>query len=173
MNYFINVYEHTEGTQGLYDTYQLYSSESLDELKRMIWSSARGNWGDVNDIGDRMDDVDPSSLDIKEISSWLNSVMKDYIENAKYDDEDDQDIDLYEIIIGDHYTNIEESIDFYSDYDEAEKNIPFGTGAIYFSFIGDYVRKISGSFPYILSVIKEYDVKFSEKAFIRLTSSLS
>jgi hypothetical protein len=173
MNYFINVYEHTQGNQGLYDRYQLYSSESLDELKRMIWNSARDNWGDVNDIGDRMDDVNPSSLDIKEISSWINSAMKDYIENAKYDDEDDEDLDLYEIIIGDPYTNIEESIDFYNDYHIAEKAIPFGHGAIYFSFIGDYVTKISRGFPYILSVIKEYNVKFQEKAFIRLVSFLS
>jgi hypothetical protein len=168
MNYFINVYEKTGGVGGTYNTYQLYSSESLDTLKIMIFDTFKDNWNYVSNIENRIDNMDPSFFDLKTLQIELNSIMSDYIKNSEYDDDDDQDMDSYEIIIGDPYNNIEESMNFYKDYVDEEKELPEGHGAIYFRFDGDYILSISGAFPYILSINTDYGVTVQGKAFDRI-----
>jgi hypothetical protein len=168
MNYFINVYEKTDGDVGTYNTYQLYSAESLDNLKIMIFDTFKDNWNYVSNIENRIDNMDPSFFDLKTLQIELNSIMSDYIKNSEYDDDDDQDMDSYEIIIGDPYNNIEESMNFYKDYVDEEKELPEGHGAIYFRFDGDYILSISGAFPYILSINTDYGVTVQGKAFDRI-----
>jgi hypothetical protein len=165
MKYFINVYENSYGAAGRYYTYRLYSGESEDELKRNIIESIKDGWDFVDEISE-LDSSDYSGSSLNDISSMIEDIIQDYI------DEDYGDLTDYNLEISDSYTGLNMALDFYNRYIEvAESDLEHYEEA-HFYFYGDYAIEIQNIFPYLADLGK-YGVNLSDEYIRRLYSKIS
>jgi radical SAM superfamily enzyme YgiQ (UPF0313 family) len=165
MKYFINVYENSYGASGRYYTYRLYSGESEDELKRNIIESIKDGWDFVDEISE-LDSSDYSGSSLNDISSMIEDIIQDYI------DEDYGDLTDYNLEISDSYTGLNMALDFYNRYIEvAESDLEHYEEA-HFYFYGDYAIGIQNIFPYLVD-LGNYGVNLSDEYIKRLYSRIS
>jgi hypothetical protein len=107
MNYFINIKEYSDTPAGTFLTYRLYSGSSIEGIKEMVLDGLKDTWIDNSEDIDNLENS--PSLSFDDIADTFN--------NALYEDYD------YSIEISEPYIDIKNTIDFYSDYEDSQKEL--------------------------------------------------
>jgi hypothetical protein len=120
--YFVNLYEYSyvRGS-GTFYTYNVYSGKSIEDIKKSIIDTLKMTWYDTSNVIDSLENSPSISLeDIQKIFS----------------EELEESINSYELEISEPYTDIEEAIRFYMEYEgsKGDQNIADDSD---FYFYGD------------------------------------
>ena len=103
---FVNVYEHSSTSHGDYIVYRFYSGDSEDSVKRMIIEHTIDSWDGAGDeVVDALEELE-TSLSFKEIAWRINDILNNLTGDQLND---------YDLIIGDPTTDISYGLDFYSE----------------------------------------------------------
>ena len=154
MNYFVNVWEITDGSGGPYRTYKLYSGDSPDEIKFNLVDDLKDAWIDVSD---EIDDLEnPTNMDFNEIGEFFSDAI----------DSGDNYITDCHIEISAPYTNITEAVRFYGNYlyDEEE----FDTAEVGFYSYGEFSKELEKVLPILSDLVGKYNVHISSNTVTRI-----
>ena len=154
MNYFVNVWEISDGTAGEYRTYRLYSGESPEEIKFMIVNDLKETWYDFSKKIDNF--KNPTNMDFGQIGDFFTDVI---------DSEDDYITDCH-IEISSPYTNITEAVKFYMNHLDDEEE--FDTAEVGFYSYGEYAKKLEVVIPLLSDLVDEYSVHISDSLVNRI-----
>lgn len=154
MNYFVNVWEITDGSGGPYRTYRLYSGDSIDEIKFNLVDDLKDAWIDVSDEIDNF--KNPTNMDFNEIGEFFSDAI---------DGEDNYITDCH-IEISAPYTNITEAARFYGNYlyDEEE----FDTEEVGFYSYGEFSKELEKVLPILSDLVGKYNVHISSDTVTRI-----
>jgi hypothetical protein len=159
---FVNVYEYSLGTHGDYALYRIYSGESDDEIKNSIINHIIDSWDGAGDeVMDAFEELD-SSLSFKEIARGINDILNELVVGSELHE--------YDLIIGDHTSDISDCLDFYGEYKDAEINGGYDGAGVY--FYGGYAIKVQKLFPYFYNLIQDYGVGIDNKIFDKMVKDL-
>ena len=154
MNYFVNVWEITDGSGGPYRTYRLYSGDSPDEIKFNLVDDLKDAWIDVSD---EIDDLEnPTNMDFNEIGEFFSDAI----------DSGDNYITDCHIEISAPYTNITEAVRFYMNHLDDEED--FDTAEVGFYSYGEYAKKLEVVIPLLSDLVDEYSVHISDSLVNRI-----
>jgi hypothetical protein len=154
MNYFVNVWEITDGPGGSYHTYRLYSGDSPDEIKFNLVEDLKDTWMDVSKKIDNF--KNPTNMDFKEIGNFFADVI---------DDENGYITDCH-IEISSPYTNITEAVRFYGNYlDDEDELDPVEIG---FYTYGEFSKELEKVLPLISDLVSKYNVHISSDTVTRI-----
>ena len=154
MNYFVNVWEITDGSGGPYRTYRLYSGDSPDEIKFNLVDDLKDAWIDVSD---EIDDLEnPTNMDFNEIGEFFSDAI----------DSGDNYITDCHIEISAPYTNITEAVRFYGNHLDDEED--FDTAEVGFYSYGEYAKKLEVVIPLLSDLVDEYSVHISDSLVNRI-----
>jgi len=154
MNYFVNVWEITEGSAGPYRTYRLYSGESPDEIKFRIVEDLKDSWMDVSKKIDNFNN--PTKMDFGQIADFFTDVI---------DDENDYVTDCH-IEISAPYTNITEAVRFYGNHLDDEEE--FDTAEVGFYSYGEFANELEKALPLLSDLVSKYNVHISSNTVTRI-----
>jgi hypothetical protein len=154
MNYFVNVWEITEGSAGPYRTYRLYSGESPDEIKFRIVEDLKDSWMDVSKKIDNF--KNPTKMDFGQIADFFTDVI---------DDENDYVTDCH-IEISAPYTNITEAVRFYGNHLDDEEE--FDTAEVGFYSYGEFANELEKALPLLSDLVSKYNVHISSNTVTRI-----
>ena len=158
MNYFVNVWEITDGSAGSYRTYRLYSGDSPDEVKFNLVNDLKESW---IDISDEIDDLEnPTDMDFKEIGEFFADVIESeggYITDCH-------------IEISAPYTNITEAVRFYENHLDDEEE--FDTAEIGFYTYGEFSKELEKALPLLSDLVRKYNVHISSNTVTRILDLL-
>ena len=160
MNYFVNVWEISEGSGGDYRTYRLYSGDSVEDIKFRIVGDLKDSWNNVSDEIDNLEN--PTDLGFDEIGDFFTSS----IEDAAY-----AYIKECHIEISNPYTDVMEAVRFYRNYEDDDEDMP--VGHIGFYTYGEYANKLEKALAYVSSIVREYDVHISSNTVTRICDLLT
>ena len=154
MNYFVNVWEITDGSAGAYRTYRLYSGDSSDEIKFNLVNDLIESW---IDLSDEIDDLEnPTNMDFNEIGEFFSDAI----------DGNDNYITDCHIEISAPYTNITEAVRFYGNHLDDEED--FDTAEVGFYSYGEYAKKLEVVIPLLSDLVDEYSVHISDSLVNRI-----
>jgi hypothetical protein len=154
MNYFVNVWEITDGSAGAYRTYRLYSGDSPDEIKFNLVDDLKDAWIDVSD---EIDDLEnPTNMDFNEIGEFFTDVI---------DGENDYITDCH-IEISAPYTNITEAARFYGNHLDDEEE--FDTAEVGFYSYGEFSKELEKVLPILSDLVGKYNVHISSDTVTRI-----
>jgi hypothetical protein len=154
---FVNVYEHSSTSHGDYIVYRFYSGDSEDSVKRMIIEHTIDSWDGAGDeVVDALEELE-TSLSFKEIAWRINDILNNLTGDQLND---------YDLIIGDPTTDISYGLDFYSEYEEDD------TEEASFYFYGGYAIKIQNLFPYVYNLMKDYGVVIDNRTFDMISKNI-
>ena len=154
MNYFVNVWEITEGSAGPYRTYRLYSGESPDEIKFNLVDDLKDSWMDVSKKIDNFNN--PTKMDFGQIADFFTDVI---------DDENDYVTDCH-IEISAPYTNITEAVRFYGNHLDDEEE--FDTAEVGFYSYGEFANELEKALPLLSDLVSKYNVHISSNTVTRI-----
>jgi hypothetical protein len=154
MNYFVNVWEITEGSAGPYRTYRLYSGESPDEIKFNLVDDLKDSWMDVSKKIDNFNN--PTKMDFGQIADFFTDVI---------DDENDYVTDCH-IEISAPYTNITEAVRFYGNHLDDEEE--FDTAEVGFYPYGEFSKELEKALPLLSDLVSKYNVHISSNTVTRI-----
>jgi len=154
MNYFVNVWEITDGSSGPYRTYRLYSGESPDEIKFRIVEDLKDSWMDVSKKIDNFNN--PTKMDFGQIADFFTDVI---------DDENDYVTDCH-IEISAPYTNITEAVRFYGNHLDDEEE--FDTAEVGFYPYGEFSKELEKALPLLSDLVRSYNVHISYNTVTRI-----
>ena len=154
MNYFVNVWEITEGSAGPYRTYRLYSGESPDEIKFNLVDDLKDSWMDVSKKIDNFNN--PTKMDFGQIADFFTDVI---------DDENDYVTDCH-IEISAPYTNITEAVRFYGNHLDDEEE--FDTAEVGFYSYGEFSKELEKVLPILSDLVSKYNVHISSNTVTRI-----
>jgi hypothetical protein len=158
MNYFVNVWEISDGSAGEYRTYRLYSGESPDEIKFRIVNDLKDTWVDVSDDIDDLEN--PTDMDLGEIGDFFSSTIED----------SDGYITDCHIEISNPYTDVMEAVRFYRNYEDDVEE--FDDAEVGFYAYGDYAVRIAKFFPYISSLCSDYGISINNDLMDKLIGKI-
>ena len=154
MNYFVNVWEITDGSAGAYRTYRLYSGDSIDEIKFNLVDDLKDAWIDVSK---RIDNFkNPTNMDFNEIGEFFSNAI---------DGNDDYITDCH-IEISAPYTNITEAARFYGNHLDDEKE--FDTAEVGFYSYGEFAIELQKVLPILSDLVSKYNVHISSNTVTRI-----
>jgi hypothetical protein len=154
MNYFVNVWEITDGSAGPYRTYRLYSGDSPDEIKFNLVSDLKDTWLDVSKKIDNF--KNPTNMDFGQIGDFFTDVIYG---------KDDSITDCH-IEISDPYTNIAEAARFYGNHLDDEKE--FLDEEVDFYSYGEFSKELEKVLPLLSALVRDYNVHISPDIVTRL-----
>lgn len=158
MNYFVNVWEITDGSAGPYRTYRLYSGDSPDEIKFNLVDDLKDAWMDVSAKIDNFNN--PTNMDFNEIGGFFTDVIQDengYTMNCN-------------IVISAPYTNITETVKFYVKHLDDEKR--FDTAEVGFYAYGEFSKELEKLLPLLSDLVSKYNVHISSNTVTRILDLL-
>ena len=153
MNYFVNVWEISDGAAGEYRTYRLYSGESPAEIKFNLVNDLKNSWINASDEIDNLEN--PTDMDFSEIGDFFTAAI-----------EEDGYISDCHIEISSPYTNITEAVKFYMNHLDDEEE--FDTAEVGFYSYGEYAKKLEGVIPLLSDLVGEYSVHISDSLVNRI-----
>ena len=154
MNYFVNVWEITDGPAGAYRTYRLHSGDSPDEIKFNLVDDLKESWIDVSD---EIDDLEnPTNMDFNEIGEFFSNAI---------DGENDYVTDCH-IEISAPYTNITEAVRFYGNHLDDEEE--FDTAESGFYSYGEFAIELQKVLPLLSDLVSKYNVHISPNTVTRI-----
>ena len=158
MNYFVNVWEITDGPAGSYRTYRLHSGDSPDEVKFNLVDDLKESWMDVSKKIDNF--KNPTNMDFDEIGEFFTDVI---------DSEDDYITDCH-IEISAPYTNITEAVRFYVNHLDDEEE--FDTAEVGFYAYGEFSKELEKVLPLLSDLVSKYNVHISSDTVTRILDLL-
>ena len=154
MNYFVNVWEITDGPAGAYRTYRLHSGDSIDEIKFNLVDDLKESWIDVSNKIDNF--KNPTNMDFKEIGDFFTDVI---------DGENNYVTDCH-IEISAPYTNITEAVRFYGNHLDDEEE--FDTAEAGFYSYGEFAIELQKVLPLLSDLVSKYNVHISSNTVTRI-----
>lgn len=158
MNYFVNVWEITDGSAGAYRTYRLYSGDSPDEIKFNLVEDLKDTWMDVSKKIDNF--KNPTNMDFNEIGEFFMDVI---------DGENDYITDCH-IEISAPYTNITEAARFYGNHLD-DKGEFFDTEVGFYPY-GEFAIELQKVLPILSDLVGKYNVHISSNTVTRILDLL-
>lgn len=154
MNYFVNVWEITDGQAGSYRVYRLYSGNSPEEIKFNLVDDLKDSWEDVSNKIDNFNN--PTNMDFNEIGEFFTDVIED---------ENDYVTDCH-IEISAPYTNITETVKFYVNHLDDEEE--FDTAEVGFYAYGEFSKELEKLLPLLSDLVSKYNVHISYNTVTRI-----
>jgi hypothetical protein len=152
MNYFVNVWEITEGQAGSYRTYRLYSGDSVEDIKFRIVENLKDSWIDYSDEIDNFEN--PTDMGLHEIADFFS----DEIEESDSGD--------CHIEISNPYTDVMEAVRFYRNHLDDEEE--FDDAEVGFYTYGEYANKLEKALFYVSSLSNDYSVSINDAVINRI-----
>ena len=153
MNYFVNVWEITDGSAGEYRTYRLYSGESPDKIKFNLVNDLKDTWIDVSD---EIDNLDDPGMGFGEIGDFFTAAIED----------SDGYMSDCHIQISDPYTDVMEAVRFYRNYEDDLEELD--TSEVGFYTYGEYANKLEKVLVYVSSLYNDYSVSINDALINRI-----
>jgi len=155
MNYFVNVWEITDGQAGSYRTYRLYSGDSVEFIKFRIVEDLKDSWIDYSDEIDNF--KNPTDMGLHEIADFFRDEIEESDSGYVYD---------CHIEISNPYTDVMEAVRFYMNHLDDEEE--FDDSEVGFYTYGEYADKLEKPLAYLSSLSNDYSVSINDAVINRI-----